>query len=97
MTIPETETLEQKRNRTEKILIAGLFLISFIVQLVLTGFELKQSFLSSLAQLFASMILSYVFVQFRRKYFETNFLKWWRIWYIAIVILSIISSLVIEL
>jgi uncharacterized membrane protein len=92
MTIPKTETLEQKRNRREKIIIGGLFLISFIIQLVLTDFELKQSFLSALVQLLSSWILSFGFIQFRRKYFETNLLIAWRNWYIAIMVLSIISS-----
>lgn len=93
MTIPKTETLKQKRNQREKIVIGGLFLISFIIQLVLTDYKFHQSFMSALVQLLSSWILSFGFAQFRRKYFETNLLIVWRNWYIAIMILSILSSL----
>ncbi|RKD86556.1 hypothetical protein [Mangrovibacterium diazotrophicum] len=97
MNIPGNQTTQEQRKQRKKIIIGGLFLISFLVRLFLTDFELKPSFLTALVQLLASGILSLVFVQFRSKYFETDFENWWIGFFVTLLILSIISTVLFDL
>lgn len=91
----KSETTKARIAKKE-IIIGGLFIISFIVQVVLTGFQIKQSFMSALVQFLSSWILAFVFVQFRRKYYGTSLFAWWTGIYIVIIILSVIASLILD-
>jgi len=91
----KSRILELYKNEKGKFIIGGLFLFSFIIQLIFTNFYLRKSFVSALFCFLASWILAFGYVQFRRKYYhDTKLIKYWVRWYIAIIIFSVISLLI---
>lgn len=79
-----------------KFLIGSLFFLSFIIHLFLTDFEFKQSFMTALVQCLSSWILAFVFIQFRRKYYNSSLIPWWIGFYIALICLSVISLTILD-
>lgn len=79
-----------------KFLIGSVFFLSFIIHLFLTDFDFKRSFMIALVQCLSSWILAFVFIQFRRKYYNSTFIPWWIGFYIALICLSVISLTILN-
>ena len=70
-----------------------LFVISILIQTIVTNFKFE-TFLGSLAvQLLASVILGYVFTQFYLKYSQVSFMKIWGVFYAIIISLNLVINL----
>lgn len=84
------------KTQRNNLIIGGLFISSFLIQLFLHDFRIAQSFFSAIFQVISSWILAFVFVQFRRKYYKTNLFPYWRNFYVIIIIMSIMASFVYD-
>ncbi len=74
-------------------IILTLFIVSILIQIILTDFKLETFIGNIIVQLFASAILGYVFTQFHLKYSQVSYIKTWSIFYIIIISLNLVFNL----
>ena len=70
-----------------------LFVISILIQIIMTNFKFGTFLGSLIVQLLASVILGYVFTQFYLKYSQVSFIKIWSIFYGFIISLNLVINL----
>lgn len=71
--------------------ITVVFLISSIYNIFIRDVAINIAFGAILFQFFGSMILGYVVSMFVSKYKENNWTRYWKIIYVAMVIINLIA------
>jgi hypothetical protein len=75
------------------MIVVGLFVLSLSIQLISNGYEFKESIGQAIFILIASWLLSFVSVQFAKKYKDVNKTTWWIRLYAVMIAFSVISLL----
>jgi hypothetical protein len=73
--------------------ILFLFVISILVQIIVTDIKFETFVGTVVVQIFSSIILGYVFTQFYLKYSQVSFIKVWGIFYAIIIGVNLIVNL----
>lgn len=71
--------------------IAVVFLISFIFNIFIRDVEINVAFGAILFQFLGSMLLGYVISMFVAKYKKNDWIRYWKIMYAVMVIVSLLA------
>lgn len=80
------------RYLKEYRIVSVLYILSFLVLLFYTDFDVVLSFRYATIQLIVSWIIGYGFTQVYVKYQDTSYIKWWSLFYTLMVFGTLIMK-----